>query len=60
MTRTDWEININNLAENITEKYGASAAEGAFQRFGATCFDDLSPSCYGEMFGDLMQMDEDG
>lgn len=59
MTRTDWEINITNLAERVAEKYGESAARGAFQRVGATCFEDLSPAYYDEVFGDLMQMDED-
>ncbi len=59
MTRTDWEININNLAESATYKYGVRVVEGVFQRYGATCFEDLSSAYYGEVFGDLMQMDED-
>ena len=59
MTRTDWEINIENLAARVAEKYGEAAVRGAFQRVGATCFDDLSPCYYDEVFGDLQQMDED-
>lgn len=59
MTRSDWEINIENLAARVAEKYGDSAARGVFQRVDATCFDDLSPYYYDEVFGDLMQMDED-
>ena len=30
-----------------------------FARYGATCFDDLNPAYYSEVFGDLMLMDED-
>ena len=59
MTRTDWEISIENLAARVAEKYGDAAARGAFQRVGATCFEDLAPCYYEEVFGDLMQMDED-
>lgn len=59
MTRTDWEINIENLAARVGEKYSEAAARGAFQRVGATCFDDLSPCYYDEVFGDLQQIDED-
>jgi len=59
MTRLDWRINIENLAESVAEKHGAKAAASVFRRFGATCFDDLSPEHYCEVFGDLMLMDED-
>ena len=59
MTKLDWEINITNLTESVTKKYGAAVANSVFERFGATCFEDLSPSYYDEVFGDLMQMDED-
>jgi len=59
MTRLDWEININNLADSVAEKHGAEVAASVFARVGATCFDDLSPAHYGEVFGDLMLMDED-
>jgi len=59
MTRLDWRINIENLAESVAEKHGAKVAASAFTRAGATCFDDLSPEHYSEVFGDLMMMDED-
>lgn len=59
MTRLDWEININNLADSVAEKYGAEAARTPFARYGSTCFDDLTPANYSEVFGDLMLMDED-
>lgn len=59
MTKFDWEININNLADSVTEKHGTDAAKTPFVRYDATCFDDLSPIYYSEVFGDLMLMDED-
>jgi hypothetical protein len=59
MTRTDWENNINNLTKSVALKYGADVASSVFKRFDATCFDDLSPTFYDEVFGDLMQIDED-
>ena len=59
MTRLDWEINITTLAESVAEKYGAEVARTPFARYGATCFDDLNPAYYSEVFGDLMLMDED-
>lgn len=59
MTKIDWETNINNLADSVMEKYGVEATKTLFARYGATCFDDLSPTYYSEVFGDLMLMDED-
>ena len=59
MTRTDWEINIENLTERVANKYSEIAVKGDFQRVGATCFDDLSSCYYDEVFGNLMLMDED-
>lgn len=33
--------------------------DGVFQRYDATCFDNLSSSYYGEVFGDLELMIND-
>ena len=68
MTRTDWEININNLAAEVAAKCGSDVARSAFTIFGATCFEDLSPAYYWDVFGTLQQIaadvdgddDEDG
>lgn len=59
MNRNDWEINITNLTTRVAEKYGNEVAVSVFHRFGTTCFDDLSPTYYNEVFGDLMLMGED-
>lgn len=60
MTRQDWEINIENTAVSVARKYGNEVAESVFRRYDATCFADLNPVYYGEVFGDLMLIDEDG
>lgn len=60
MTRQDWQINIENTAASVAAKYGNDVAESVFRRYDATCFTDLNPVYYGEVFGDLMLIDEDG
>jgi hypothetical protein len=59
MTRTDWENNIDNLTKSVASKYGDNVAASVFKRFDATCFDDLSPIFYDEVFGDLMLINSD-
>lgn len=60
MTKTDWEINIENTAASVAAKYGTEVAASVFRRYDATCFEDLNPIYYSEVFGDLMLIDEDG
>ena len=59
MDRNDWKINIENLSDLVANKYGSQAVNGTFARYDATSFEDLSPAFYWDVFGDLMQMDED-
>lgn len=59
MTKNDWRINIETLAARVAAKYGNEVAESAFTPYDATCFDDLSPTYYWDVFGNLQQMDED-
>ena len=54
-----WQINIENDAREICSIYGSDAASFVFHRYDATCFDDLSPSYYEEVFGDLEFMIND-
>ena len=60
MTRQDWQINIENTADSVAAKYGNEVVASVFRRYDATCFDDLSPVYYSEVFGELMLIDEDG
>ena len=59
MTRQDWQINIESLAASVSAEYGSEVAESVFRRYGATCFEDLSPLYYDEVFGDLLLIDSD-
>ena len=59
MTRQDWQITIENLAASVSAEYGSEVAESVFKRYGATCFEDLSPIYYDEVFGDLLLIDSD-
>lgn len=59
MTRLDWKINIENNAASVAEKCGQKLVDSVFERYDATCFEDLSPSYYGEAFGDLAMIDSD-
>lgn len=59
MTRNDWEINIRNTAASVAAKYGNDVAVAVFRRYDATCFEDLNPVYFAEVFGDLMLIDED-
>jgi hypothetical protein len=54
-----WRINIENDADQVCSIYGEAAVDGVFQRYDATCFDDLCPSYYEEVFGDLELMIND-
>ena len=60
MTKLDWQINIKNTAASVATKYGNEVAASVFRRYDATCFENLSPVYYSEVFGDLMLIDEDG
>lgn len=62
MTHDDremWRINIENDADQACSIYGKAAVDGVFLRYDATCFDNLSPSHYEEVFGDLELMIND-
>ena len=59
MTKKDWRIHIENLAASVSAEYGSEVAESVFKRYGATCFEDLSPIYYDEVFGDLLLIDTD-
>lgn len=59
MIKQDWRINIENLAASVSAEYGSNVVESVFRRYGATCFENLSPIYYDEVFGDLLLIDTD-
>lgn len=48
-----WHINIENAAAAAADKYGNEVVASVFWRYDAHGLHDLSPSYYGEVFGDL-------
>ena len=59
LSKEDWLINIENTATEAEKKYGAEAVEFVFKKYGASCSEDLNPSDYSEVFGELYQMSVD-
>ena len=59
MIKQDWRIIIENLAASVSAEYGSEVVESVFRRYGATCFENLSPIYYDEVFGDLLLIDTD-
>lgn len=59
MTKQDWQTNIENAAASVAAKYGNEVAASVFRHFDAICFENLSPTYYSDVFGDLMFIDEE-
>ena len=59
MMNYDWQTNIENYAMMVVEEYGTGVVDSVFTRYDATCFEDLSPAFYSEVFSDLQMIAED-
>ena len=59
MNGVDMEINIQSAAEGVARKYGYDVVASVFARYDATCFEDLNPYHYDEVFGDLLMIVDD-
>jgi hypothetical protein len=57
--KENWRANIESDAYEASSIYGGEAVRGVFARSDATSFDDLNPSYYWEVFGDLELMIND-
>ena len=44
---------IQDAANQVVNEYGEDVAKSVFQRFGATCAEDLNPSDYEAVFSEL-------
>lgn len=53
MSKSDWEINIENAANAAAAEYGSSTVKSVFARYDAHGFYDLSSCYYSEVFSDL-------
>lgn len=54
-----WRINIENAVDAVSKIYGLDVAKSVFHRYNATKFDDLNPSNYADVFGDLELISND-
>lgn len=54
-----WHTNIENDADKVSSIYGVAAVDGVFRCYDATCFEDLNPCYYADVFGDLELMIND-
>lgn len=56
MTRAEkemWQISIENAVSAVCSLCNPDAADGIFERYNATDFDNLSPYYYAAVLGDL-------
>lgn len=53
MSNDDFLISIQDAASQVASEYGSDVASFVFQRFGATCPEDLNPSDYEAAFSEL-------
>ncbi len=49
----DLLISIQDATNQVVNEYGEAVAKSVFQRFGATCAEDLDPSDYEAAFSEL-------
>ena len=49
----DLLISIQDAANQVVNEYGEDVAKSVFLRFGATCAEDLNPSDYEEVPGNV-------
>lgn len=49
----DLLISIQDAANQVVNEYREAVAKSVFQRFGATCAEDLNPSDYEAVFSEL-------
>ena len=54
-----WRISIEQSADFIEKQLGAATVKAIFQKYNATCLDDLNPCYYSEVFGELYQYEVD-
>ena len=53
MTKENWNINIQNTAEEVTGLLGDTTVNQIFSRYGASSLEELSPLHYVEVFDEL-------
>lgn len=59
MRDSDLLIGIENSAAYVAEEMGAEEVKWVLTKYDAKCIEDLSPSDYEEVFGELFQREAD-
>ena len=54
-----WLSSIESIEAEVIEKYGTEPVTFILNKYGASCADDLNPSDYSEVYGELLQMSAD-
>ena len=57
--RENWLINIQNTAIDVANEYGDDVVKNVLSRYNAASIEDLLPSDYEEVFGELYQIATD-
>lgn len=56
LSNEDWMINLYSTATDVERKYGSEVVSFVFGKYGSKSPEDLSPSYYSDVFGELYQM----
>ena len=54
-----WLISIKQTADFVEKQLGAETVRAIFQKYNASCLEDLNPCYYSEVFGELYQYEVD-
>ena len=57
--KKDLLISIQNTASEVAGEYGDDVVKSVLERYNAASIEDLSPSNYEEVFGELYQIASD-
>lgn len=54
-----WQISIEQTTDFVRKQLGAETIKAIFQKYNASCLEDLNPCYYPEVFGELYQYEVD-
>ena len=54
-----WKISIEQSADFVEKQLGAGTVKAIFQKYNASCLEDLNPYFYSAIFSELYQYEAD-
>lgn len=54
-----WRISIEQSADFVEKRLGAETVKAIFQKYNASCLENLSPCYYSDVFSELYQYEAD-